>query len=87
MSQKVEQTLQKTANALANFNPGGVGPSKSFQLLVRAVGEAKTKHEEDRIMRKESIILKEKMAARDITPVCYTHPIYYVHSPIHVCCI
>lgn len=63
-------SLQKTANVLSNFSPSVQGPSKSFQILVRAIGEAKTKHEEDRIIRREAIILKEKMSSRETTQVC-----------------
>ena len=64
----MESTIQKTAHVISQLGPGQ-GPSKSFQVLVRAIGEAKTKHEEDRIIRREAIILKEKMASRDNNPV------------------
>ena len=42
--QVVEATIQKTASALAGRGSGSNAPSKSFQALVRAIGEAKTKH-------------------------------------------
>lgn len=60
-------SLQKTAHVLSNLSQG---PSKSFQVLVRAIGEAKTKHEEDRIIKREAVILKEKMSSRETTQVC-----------------
>ena len=51
----------KTAIALGQLTPSGPGPSKSFQLLVRAIGEAKTQHEgSDRIIKIESTISKGK---------------------------
>ena len=65
----MESTLQKTAHAISQLGPSNQGPTRSFQVLVRAIGEAKTKHEEDRIIRKEAAILKERMASRDVNPV------------------
>ena len=65
----MENTIQKTVNVLSQLTPSGQGPSKSFQVLVRSIGEAKTKHEEDRIIRKEALTLKDRMASRDNTPV------------------
>ena len=65
----MEGTIQKTAHVLAQLAPTGQGPTKSFQILVRSIGEAKTKHEEDRIIRREGMLLKDKMAARDTNPV------------------
>ena len=65
----MDSTLQKTASALAHLTPNSPGPSKSFQVLVRSIGEAKTKHEEDRIMKREAVVLKEKMASRETNPV------------------
>ena len=142
----MEATIQKTASVLSGRG-GPNSPSKGFQLLVRAIGEAKTKHvtadhdhnsggvanhltmtnllernfhslfnmssikipyhlntssthslthhmyphtltlsllqEEDRIMRKEALLLKEKMGSRDTTTVSrqYTHT--YTHTHIH----
>ena len=87
----MESTLQKTAIALSQLTPSGPGPSKAFQLLVRAIGEAKTKHEEDRIMKRESAILKEKMASRDTNTVSYFNNgdfvfsvCYYTYIKSHV---
>ncbi|XP_003382933.2 PREDICTED: AP-4 complex subunit epsilon-like [Amphimedon queenslandica] len=63
----MDNTIQKTVHVLAQLAPssGGSGASKSFQQLVRSIGEAKTKHEEDRIMKREAVILKEKLGSRD----------------------
>ena len=41
--QAVEATIQKTASVLSGRSTAAM-PSKGFQLLVRAIGEAKTKH-------------------------------------------
>ena len=41
--QAMEATIQKTASVLSGRG-GPNSPSKGFQLLVRAIGEAKTKH-------------------------------------------
>ena len=45
---KMEVAIDKTARALASLGhaAGGKdhGPSKSFQLLIKNIGEAKTKH-------------------------------------------
>ena len=67
----MDNTIQKTVNVLAQLAPssGGSGASKSFQHLVRSIGEAKTKHEEDRIMKREAAILKEKLGSRDTNTV------------------
>ena len=67
----MDNTIQKTVNVLAQLAPssGGSGASKSFQQLVRSIGEAKTKHEEDRIMKREATILKEKLGSRDTNTV------------------
>ena len=67
----MDSTLQKTANVLSQLAPNVTGPTKTFQQLVKAIGEAKTKHEEDRIMRREAAILKDKMSARDTNVVSY----------------
>ena len=67
----MEITMLKTANVLSQLAPSGQGPTKSFQVLVRSIGEAKTKHEEDRIIRREGVLLKDKMASRDTNPVSY----------------
>ena len=66
----MENTIQKTVHVLSQLTPSGQGPSKSFQVLVRSIGEAKTKHEEDRIIRREALTLKDRMASRDNNPVC-----------------
>ena len=42
--QAMEATIQKTASMLSGRG-GPNSPSKGFQLLVRAIGEAKTKHQ------------------------------------------
>lgn len=42
--QVVEATIQKTASVIAGLNHPSGTPSKSFQNLIRAIGEAKTKH-------------------------------------------
>ena len=46
--EKMEQAIDKTARALASLGhaAGGKdhGPSKTFQLLIKNIGEAKTKH-------------------------------------------
>lgn len=42
-------------------------PSKEFQTLIRHIGEAKTKHEEDRLIRREATSLKDKVGARGVT--------------------
>ena len=67
----MDATLQKTVNVIAQLTPGASGHTKSFQQLVRAIGEAKTKHEEERIMKREAVTLKEKLSARDVTVVCH----------------
>lgn len=45
---KMEQAIDKTARALASLGhaAGGKdhGPTKSFQVLIKNIGEAKTKH-------------------------------------------
>ena len=41
--QAMEATKQKTASVLSGRG-GPNSPSKGFQLVVRAIGEAKTKH-------------------------------------------
>jgi AP-4 complex subunit epsilon-1 len=63
-------SIQKTVNnVLAQIAPGAVsqGYTKSFQQLVRSIGEAKTKHEEERIVKRESATLKERISARDVS--------------------
>lgn len=59
--------METTARALAGLGKDS-GPSKGFQSLIRSIGEAKTKHEEDRIIRKEAVFLKEKVGSRDVSP-------------------
>lgn len=71
MAKSMDATLQKTVNVIAQLTPGVSGNTRSFQQLVRAIGEAKTKHEEDRIMKREAVTLKERLSARDVTVVCY----------------
>lgn len=41
---KVEKTIESTARVLAALSSKDGGPSKSFQLLIRQIGETKTKH-------------------------------------------
>lgn len=68
----MDVTLQKTVNVLSQLAPNvtsGGSSSKSFQQLVRAIGEAKTKHEEDRIMKREAVLLKERLSSRDTNTV------------------
>lgn len=67
----MDNTIQKTVSAIAQMSPLniGSGASKSFQNLVRSIGEAKTKHEEDRIMKREAVLLKEKLSSRDTNTV------------------
>lgn len=61
-------TSKGSAN-LPSFITGHYGPnsnsSRAFESLVRTIGEAKSKQEEDRIARKELIVLKEKLIQRD----------------------
>ncbi|XP_015753041.1 PREDICTED: AP-4 complex subunit epsilon-1-like [Acropora digitifera] len=56
---------------LPSFITGCYGPnsnsSRAFQSLVRAIGEAKSKHEEDRIIVKELGLLKDKLTQRDLS--------------------
>ena len=66
--EKMEKTIESTARALASLSSKDAGPSKGFQSLIRQIGEAKTKHEEDRIIKKEAVLLKERVGSRDITP-------------------
>ena len=46
--EKMEQAIDKTARALASLGHAASGkdhgPSKTFQLLIKNIGEAKTKH-------------------------------------------
>jgi len=67
--EKVEKTIESTARVLASLSSKDTGHTKEFQNLIRQIGESKTKHEEDRIIRREAIHLKDKMGARDINPV------------------
>ncbi|XP_068743857.1 uncharacterized protein [Montipora capricornis] len=61
----------KNSTNLPSFITGYYGPnsssSRAFQSLVRAIGEAKSKHEEDRIARRELGLLKDKLTQRDIS--------------------
>eukprot|EP01065_Artemidia_motanka_P047938 TRINITY_DN7608_c0_g4_i1.p1 TRINITY_DN7608_c0_g4~~TRINITY_DN7608_c0_g4_i1.p1 ORF type:complete len:1023 (+),score=422.67 TRINITY_DN7608_c0_g4_i1:112-3069(+) len=43
-----------------------LGNSKQFFELIRAIGEAKSKQEEDKIINKEISVLKASMSAKDI---------------------
>jgi AP-4 complex subunit epsilon-1 len=59
--------MEQTARVLSQLG-SKEQPSKGFQSLIRQIGEAKTKHEEDRIIRKEATLLKDRVGARDVTP-------------------
>ena len=43
-----------------------LGNSKQFFELIRSIGEAKSKQEEDKIITKETSVLKQKMAEKDV---------------------
>ncbi|CAI8050732.1 AP-4 complex subunit epsilon-1 [Geodia barretti] len=58
--------MEQTARVLSQLGSKDQ-PSKEFQSLVRQIGEAKTKHEEDRIIKKEAALLKDKVGGRDVT--------------------
>lgn len=41
--------------------------SKDFFELVKSIGESKSKQEEDKIIAREMHVLKQKMAAREVS--------------------
>ncbi|XP_022795045.1 AP-4 complex subunit epsilon-like [Stylophora pistillata] len=59
----------KGSGSLPSFISGYYGPSSSssraFESLVRAIGEAKSKQDEDRIAKKELGVLKDKLMQPD----------------------
>eukprot|EP00731_Ephydatia_muelleri_P017764 Em0010g862a len=57
--------FEKAAETLMGVKD--TGHSKGFQILVRQIGESKTKHEEDRIIKKEATFLKETIGSPSIT--------------------
>lgn len=64
-STKLEQ-LKNIGRELAMGSQGGWGSSKEFLELVKAVGEAKSKAEEERIVTEEIETLKKKIAEPDV---------------------
>lgn len=50
------------------------GSTRPFVLLIKAIGEAGSNHEEDRVIRKEVRLLQEKLKEPNINPVCLTLP-------------
>ncbi|XP_065178615.1 AP-4 complex subunit epsilon-1-like [Sycon ciliatum] len=61
----VEKALAHLQSGLSAMSGGH---SRAFQNLIRAIGEAKTRDEEDRIMRREVQALKELCAHPDLNP-------------------
>ncbi|XP_070546888.1 AP-4 complex subunit epsilon-1-like [Ptychodera flava] len=68
MSDIMEKTLASLPGFLTgNYGTRGANISAGFQNLIRCVGEAKSKHEEERIIKKELELLKQRLAHPDIS--------------------
>ncbi len=51
----------QNAKALLKQQVGSLGPEREFENLIRAIGECKSKQEEDRIMLSEIETLKQRL--------------------------
>lgn len=52
----------QNAKALLKSSVNSLGPDREFDTLIRAIGESKSKQEEDRIMAAEIETLKQRLS-------------------------
>ncbi|XP_065884904.1 uncharacterized protein [Dysidea avara] len=62
----MDKAIERLAGGGSHVS-GGNAPSKGFQMLIKGIAEAKTKHEEDRLIRNEAMFLKDRIGDPEIT--------------------
>ncbi|XP_066270284.1 AP-4 complex subunit epsilon-1-like [Branchiostoma lanceolatum] len=67
MTEVMERTLASLPMFVKGELGGSFGASRGFQSLIKAIGESQSKHEEERIMKKEVNYLQQKLTQPDIS--------------------
>ncbi|XP_019622254.1 PREDICTED: AP-4 complex subunit epsilon-1-like [Branchiostoma belcheri] len=67
MTEVMERTLASLPMFIKGELGGAFGGSRGFQSLIKAIGESQSKHEEERIMKKEVSYLQQKLTQPDIS--------------------
>ncbi|XP_035669970.1 AP-4 complex subunit epsilon-1-like isoform X1 [Branchiostoma floridae] len=67
MTEVMERTLASLPMFMKGELGGPFGVSRGFQTLIKAIGESQSKHEEERIMKKEVSYLQQKLTQPDIS--------------------